>query len=77
MVIRWGTTISTQFTEANGVKQGGIISPILYNMFMNNFSIALKNYGIGGYLRDAFLNHLCYADDMSFIRLSSSALQQL
>ena len=30
---------------------------------MDDLSVALNNPGIGGYLRDAFLNHLCYADD--------------
>ena len=77
MVVRWGTTISTQFTVANGVKQGGIISPILFNMYMDDLSIALNNSGIGGYLGDAFLNHLCYADDICLISLSSSGMQQL
>ena len=77
MVVRWGTTISTQFTVANGVKQSGIISPILFNMYMDDLSIALNNYGTGGYLGDAYLNHLCYADDICSISVSSSGMQQL
>ena len=31
---------------------------------MGDLSVALNNSGIGGYLEDAFLNHLCYADDI-------------
>ena len=54
MVVRWGTTISTQFTVANGVKQGGNISPILFIMYMDDLSNALNNSGIEGYLGDAF-----------------------
>ena len=27
---------------------------------MDDLSVALNNSGIGGYLGDAFLNHLCY-----------------
>ena len=77
MVVRCGTTISTQFTVVNGVKQGGIISAILFNMYMDDLSIALNNSGIGGYLGDAFLNHLCYDDDICLISLSSSGMQQL
>ena len=77
MVVRWGTTISTQFTVANGVKQGGIISPILFNMYMDDLSIALNNSGIGGYLGDAFLNHLWYANDICLISLPSSGMQKL
>ena len=38
---------------------------------MDDLSLALNNSGIGGYLRDAFLNHLCYADDICLISLSS------
>ena len=47
MVVRWGTTISTQFIVSNGVKQGGIISPIIFNMYMDDLSVALNNSGIG------------------------------
>ena len=38
---------------------------------MDDLSVALNNSGIGGYLEDAFLNHLCYADDICLISLSS------
>ena len=38
---------------------------------MDDLSIALNNSGIEGYLGDAFLNHLCYADDICLISLSS------
>ena len=38
---------------------------------MDDLSVALNNSGIGGYLGDAFLNHLCYADDIYLISLSS------
>ena len=40
----------SQFTIVNG----GVISPILFNMCMDDLSIALNNSGIGGYLGDAF-----------------------
>ena len=62
MVVRWSITISTQFTVANGVEQSGIISLILFNMYMDDLSITLNNSGIGAY--SAFLNHSCYADDI-------------
>ena len=38
---------------------------------MDDLSVALNNSGIEGYLGDAFLNHLCYADDICLISLSS------
>ena len=39
---------------------------------MYDLSLALNNSGMGGYLGDAFLNHLCYADDICLISLSSN-----
>ena len=76
MFVRWVATTSTQFTVANGVKQGGIISPILFNVYMYDLSIALNSSGIGGYLGAAFLYHFCYDDDLCLISLSSNGMQQ-
>ena len=61
MFVRWGATTSTQFTVANGVKQGGIISPILFNVYIDDLSIALNSSGIGrggGVLRSCFFKSL-------------------
>ena len=77
MFVRWGNTISTHFTVANRVKQGGVISPILFNIYIDKLSIVLNSSGIGGYLANVFLNHLCYADDLCLISLSSTGMQQL
>ena len=38
---------------------------------MDDLSVALNNSGIGGNLVDAFLNHLCYTDNICLISLSS------
>ena len=34
---------------------------------MDDLNIALNNSGVGGFLGDAFLNHVCYADDICLI----------
>ena len=73
MCVRWGNSTSPDFLVGNGVKQGGIISPILFNIYMDNLSMHLNSSGIGGYLGTAFINHLCYADDLCLI----SRMQQL
>ena len=77
MNIRWGNTVSSSFHVTNGVKQGGIISPVLFNVYMDDLSTSLNNSGIGGHIGEKTINHLCYADDICLIALSSSAMQQL
>ena len=73
MHMRWGNTFSTSFCVSNGVKQGGIISPVLFNVYMDDLSCELNCSNIGGKI----VNHLSYADDLSLICLSSAGMQKL
>ena len=77
MHIRWGNTISTSFCVSNGVKQGGIISPVLFNVYMDDLSCALNRSNIGGRIDGEIVNHLSYADDLCLICLSSAGMQKL
>ena len=44
MCIRWGNAISPSFTVSNGMKQGCIISPILFNVHIDGLSVLLYDY---------------------------------
>ena len=78
MFARWGDTCSVSFCVTNGVRQSGIISPILFNLYMDDLSLLLNCSGIGGYIGTTLINHLCYVDDLLCpISLSSSGMQQL
>ena len=77
MHIRWGNTVTSSFLVSNGVKQGGIISPILFNVYMDQLSEKLNASNIGGNIGGKLVNHLCYADDICLISLSSVGMQQL
>ena len=41
MQVRFGTAMSSHFSISNGVKQGGILSPILFTIYSNNLIIQL------------------------------------
>ena len=77
MHIRWENTVTTSFLISNGVKQGGIISPILLNLYMDQLSEKLNASNIGGDIGGKLVNHLCYADNICLIGLSSVGMQQL
>ena len=47
MCIRRGNAISPSFTVSNCVKQGGIISPILFNVYMDGLNVLLNSSNIG------------------------------
>ena len=44
---------------------------------MNSLSVSLNHSGIGGSLGENRINHLCYANDLCLIALSSSGMQCL
>ena len=59
----------------NGVKQGGISSPVLFNICMDKLGIALNDTAIGGKTGGQLLNLLCYADDMCLVSISFLGMQ--
>ena len=47
MCVRWENIVSS-FGVSNGVKQGGIISPTLFNVYMDSLSTSLNSTNIWG-----------------------------
>ena len=76
-VVQWCGVLSQHFTVSNGVRQGGILSPILFNLYMDKLSCKLTNSRIGCHIYDTCVNHLFYADDSVIMAPSASALQKL
>ena len=62
---------------SNGVRQGGILSPILFNIYVDDLSAKLINLKIGCKINDVYVNHLMYADDTVLIAPSYAAMQKL
>ena len=77
MSVRWGYSISNVFNVTNGVRQGGILSPKLFNIYIDGLSNILNNSLIGGSLGGKRINHMLYADDLCIVSLSSAGLQKL
>jgi exonuclease III len=76
-IIRWGNTLSQGFNVSNGVRQGGILSPYFFNLYINDLSVCLTKREVGCFINDTCVNHLIYADDAVLIAPSPAALQKL
>jgi hypothetical protein len=77
MYIRWGNSISEKFTVSNGVRQGGILSPHLFNVYVDNLSVDLCAHQVGCTIGHKVVNHLMYADDLVLFASSATGLQIL
>ena len=59
------------------MRQGGVLSPAFYGIYVDDLVTILSEMGIGCYLRDVFLSILLYADDMALLAPSLKGLQKL
>lgn len=75
--VKWENATSTSFSVKNGTRQGGILSPVLFNVYIDELSILLSNVNAGCFINNVCYNHLIYADDTVLLAPSATALQQL
>ena len=77
MMVRWGNVMSESFNVSNGVRQGGILSPYLFNVYMDDLSLRLKKHYAGCRIANNIINHLFYADDFVLLCLAHRGLHKL
>jgi len=75
--VQWGNSLSKSFNVSNGVRQGGILSPTLFNVYLNDLSLKLSDSNTGCMINSFTVNHLFYADDSVLLAPSPKALQKL
>ena len=62
------------FTVRNGVKQGGVLSHLLFDICTDSLLKILEETGVGCHMGGHFAGALSYADNITAIAQSVSAL---
>ena len=62
---------------SNGIKQGGVLSPVLFCIYMDELLGRLRESGVGCYLGQTFVGALGYADDLTLLAPSILAVLKL
>lgn len=77
--VRLNGHLTDWFPVTSGLKQGCLLSPLIFNLFVNDLSDALEATQLGIALQgiDSKLNMLLYADDLALIAESEEDLQRL
>ena len=61
----WSSCYSDYFTMSNGVKQGGVLSAILFTLYLDKLLIRLKNSIVGCSINGCYTGSLSYDDDIT------------
>ena len=75
--VKWSNCLSKQVDVSNGVKQGGILSPILFIVYMDVLLTRMKKSGFGCHMGNTFCSAIGYAEDVSLLCHSLSSLRML
>ncbi len=75
--VTWGSHTSTRFDVQNGVKQGGVFSPILFSVYIDGLFTRLSNSGIGCHIGNHYAGGVGFADDIKLLSPSNKGLQMM
>ena len=67
--------LSNWFETECGVRQGDVLSPTLFNIFINDLSTELNSLRLGITLGDDRILHLLYADDLTLMQKMKMTLR--
>ena len=65
--VSWGNHLSQYFELSNGVKQGGVLSPIQFNIYIDRLC----------HINNAFVGAVGYADEVTLLSPSSRGLSAM
>jgi hypothetical protein len=73
--VKWGSIFSSFFLLNSGVRQGGVLSPYLFALYVDDIVKKIRDSSVGCHLSYVCTSILLYADDILLISPSVYGLQ--
>jgi len=77
VAVRWNMIHSCTFALTTGVRQGGVLSPILFCVYIDDVVKKLQQSQLGCWVGGCYLGCILYADDLILMSPSVCDLQKL
>ena len=74
---RWGSAISAPFTLSNSTRQGSVISPAIWCVYMEELIGRLRKLGLGCTVHGVYMGVTVYADDVVLLAPTRNALSEM
>ena len=78
LAVRWNNALGNWFSILSGVRQGGVLSPVLFSVYIDDLIIIdLKLSRYSASIGNIFAGCLLYADDIVLLSPTCRGLQKL
>ena len=67
MCVKWKDSLSDNFSIGNGVRQGAVLSPLLFTLYIDMLFIRLQDLGLGCHVGPIFGGSFGYTDDVALV----------
>ena len=75
--VYWEGNLSVKFLIRNGVRQGAVLSPILFNLYTTELFKILEDAGDGCRINGSYFGLFGYADDLALLCNTISGMQRM
>ena len=75
--VQWNGIHSEEFKVMNGVRQGAILSPCLFSLYINSLLLQLEDSGFGCHVGNYYYGCAAYADDIVLLSPTRNGLQEM
>ena len=75
--VKWSGVRSSTFSITNGTRQGSVLSPCLFSVYLDDLLKRLRHMGLGCHMGGLWVGAAGYADDLILLAPSRTAMQKM
>jgi hypothetical protein len=75
--VKLGGNKSRTFKVTNGTRQGSVLSPLLFSVYLDDLLVKLRNLGLGCHIGGLWYGGCGYADDLILLAPNRDVLQRM
>ena len=73
--LKWGSARSSIFSIVNGTRQGSILSPALFALYVDELLVELRALGIGCHVAGVYMGAVGFCDDILLLAPTRDGMQ--